>query len=522
MTSSNFRALQDTLNRWDSRRRRQELLRYLPIALTAGLLIGLAAALLSRVRPLLTRGESGLFALIFALAALSITALVILTRRRSLAAQARFADRQFALRERMITAVEIYEDRLDAGEYLTSRQLGDTIAAAAAVDTARQMPMKTHPARWLPALAALGLLATALWLPNPQEAILREQRAVTEAVGQQLESLAALSEEISANDALTAAQREALQRPLDQARTALQKPSVSREEAVAALSQAETELRDLSRESQDATLAGALAEAASLSVDEAAEIAQSLQDGQLAEAGVAAGALVDRMSELDAADRQALAERLSAAAADLGDGNAEVSETLNRAAEALAEGDNQAAGEALRETAAVLNEQAKAVAEQASAAADQLGAARGEVAQSGAGQPAGNGDEAASGPGQNGDTAGAGNSGTTGGEDAGAGGPSAGGGHVESVFIPNPAPLDGNGEDVELDVQCLSGSESCGPVGGQTPSELTGQTVDGGSVIPYDRVFGDYRDSAFEALSGGDIPILLQGLIRDYFSALEP
>jgi len=35
-------------------------------------------------------------------------------------------------------------------------------------------------------------------------------------------------------------------------------------------------------------------------------------------------------------------------------------------------------------------------------------------------------------------------------------------------------------------------------------------------------VFGDYRDAAFEALRGGNIPVNLQNLVRDYFSALEP
>jgi hypothetical protein len=75
---------------------------------------------------------------------------------------------------------------------------------------------------------------------------------------------------------------------------------------------------------------------------------------------------------------------------------------------------------------------------------------------------------------------------------------------------------------VELDTQCLGDPSACGPVGGQTPSDFSEEAVAGGDLVPYDRVFGNYRDAAFEALAGGDIPLRLQDLVRDYFSALEP
>ena len=69
-------------------------------------------------------------------------------------------------------------------------------------------------------------------------------------------------------------------------------------------------------------------------------------------------------------------------------------------------------------------------------------------------------------------------------------------------------------------MQCLTDPETCGPLAGQSPSSLEGRP--GGSLVPYDQVFGNYRDAAFEALSQGNIPIGLQNLVRDYFSALEP
>ncbi len=101
------------------------------------------------------------------------------------------------------------------------------------------------------------------------------------------------------------------------------------------------------------------------------------------------------------------------------------------------------------------------------------------------------------------------------------GGPSQGGGHVENVFVPGAADLSGEGQDLELEALCLANPEACGPLGNQRPSGV-GQNRPGGSQVPYDQVFGDYRDAAFEALGGGNIPVNLQSIIRDYFSALEP
>ncbi|WP_374689647.1 hypothetical protein [Promineifilum sp.] len=109
--------------------------------------------------------------------------------------------------------------------------------------------------------------------------------------------------------------------------------------------------------------------------------------------------------------------------------------------------------------------------------------------------------------------------GTDGGQGQTPGGPGPGGGHVESVFVPAPAELAGEGEEMELETQCLGDPAACGPLGQESPAGF-GQP--GGSVVPYDQVFGDYRDAAIEALSGGAIPLGLESLVRDYFSSLEP
>lgn len=101
MIVTEMEALRGKLAEWDGRRRQQELLWQLPLGLAAGLAVALATALLSRARPLWTRSELAWLAVVAALAGLIIAGAVILLRRRSLQAQARFADRHFGLRERM-------------------------------------------------------------------------------------------------------------------------------------------------------------------------------------------------------------------------------------------------------------------------------------------------------------------------------------------------------------------------------------------------------------------------------------
>ncbi len=521
MTVDEYGSLLAILREWDGRRRLQELLRYLPLGLAIGLCFGLAAALLSRARPLLTREELALLALAAALIAAAMTGFVLMARRRSPGEQARFADRQFRLRERMTTAVEIQAGELPVDELMAARQLGDALRAASQVDAKRQLPLRSRATDWLPPLLAGALLALALWLPNPQEAVLIEQRAAAAVVEAQSQALAELLEEIQAGDTLTPEQQDALTRPLEEALAVLQEPNLSREEAVAALSAAEAELRSLSEELDPTSLNEALAEAAS-ELDAQSELAEALRSGQLGQSAAAVDALAESLGQTDAEARAALAEQLSAAANALEAADPELAGALEQAAEALAEGDVETAQSALEAAAGQLAErdQATAAAAEASSAADHLGQARGEVAQGGEGEQAGGEGEGAAQGGEGQSGTGESGSPLTGGQQGGAGGPSEGGGHVESVFVPQRPEIDVEGEDVELEVQCLSDPEACGPLAGQSPSDPGGQS--GGSFVPYSQVFGDYRDAAFEALSEGNIPVGLQDLIRDYFSALEP
>lgn len=535
-----FPTLTRFLHQADWRRRQQEFLSWLPRGLLIALGIALGLAVLSRTQPFLTRTEIALLVAALVFLALAILAVIAVARRRSLLDKARFADHQFKLRERASTAVEVHFTRVTTSPALAAKQLQDTLAITGDIDITRRMPLVIRRWEWLPVLFALALLAYLLWQPNMQELQLLEQRAVAASVAEQTAALEALAESIAENQNLTAEQQAALQQPVEDALNTLSGQNLSREEAVATLSEAEGQLRDLATQFEDQALGEALNRpAAALSQSEAgASLGQSLQNNQLDAAGQAAAELAADLANFDHGSQQELAQSLAEAAANLQATDSELAAQFQAAADALAEGDVATAGEALGEIASALQEaaQAQTAAAQASQAADTLSGARQEVAQAGqlsepgAGETGSAGESASGqvgtgngGDGQSNAQANDQGQGAGEGQQPGAGGPSQGGGHTENVYVPPSVDLSGiTGANIELPVQCLGDPDACGPPGEPLPANPDDPNRTGGSIVPYERVFAAYRQTANEALRRGNIPLGLQGLVRDYFSSLEP
>jgi hypothetical protein len=530
-----FSLLRQQLHQWEQRRRVQLAFVWLPRVAVGGMLLALLPVALARWRPLLAARELALLAATLVLLSMLLTLLFIILHRQTLWEQARFADRQFRLQERATTAVEIYDGRLTTSATLAQQQLADTLAAARQVNTIHQLPLRLNRQEWLVLLLALLSLSLALFLPNPQEAILQEQRALAEAIAEQAAALETLQEEIAANQALTPEQQAALQAPVEQALQELQGNGLSREEAMAVLSAAEAELRDLQVDFNQEELRESLSAAGQpLAENEAAAtLGEALQSGQLGLAGAAAAQLADDLATLDLDQQQALAQDLAETAAGLQNLDSELAGALNEAAEALAAGETAAAQQALREAGGILQErqQELAAAAQAGSAAQQLAEGRGEVAQAGEGEPAageqgsggteetGESGSAETGSGEAGQAGEGGATPLNGEGPTGAGEAEGGDSSGANVFIPDPADLSGiEGTDIELPAECLANPETCGPLLEDRPAAFGEE----GSVVPYEQVFGDYRDAANEALAGDYIPLSLKGLVRDYFSSLEP
>lgn len=536
-----FAQLKQQLRQWHGRRRLRDGLVWVPRGLLVGLLAAVVVATVARLRPLLDNNQVAVVAAALGLAGLLVALIVLLLRRHTLLQQARFADRHFHLQERASTAVEIQGGHLTVPAELARQQLRDTLSASRQVDEKTGLPLRVERQTLLMIVLAVALLVTAVLVPNPQAEVLKKRRAVARTIEEQVEALEALQEEIAQNPELTEEQKEELQQPLQSALEELNQGDLSQEEAVATLSEAEAELRQLGDELSTDSLRQTLQDAGQPLADNPASqsLGQSLQNGNLAQAGSAAAQLADELSGLSAEEQAALAQDLAETAAALQGTDSELAQQLDQAAQALQNGDTAAAQQALREAAGTLQQrtQESAAAQQAQDAAGQLNQGRQEVAQAGQsgqqgqqgqgqqGQGQGEGQGQGQGQGEGtgqGEGSGQGQGqgqGSDSEQGEGTGGPGPGGGHAENVYVPDFADLsDEGGVDIELPAECLANPANCGQLLNETPAEFT----DEGSTVPYNQVFGDYRDAAHEALADDYIPLGMKGYIRDYFSSLEP
>ncbi len=544
---SPFDQLLHQLHAWHGRRRFRDALLWLPRGLLVGLLAAVVVAALARFQPLLTNQEVAYVALALAGVGLLAAGVWLLWQRHPLPEQARFADRQFLLKERASTAVEIHDGLITTSPIIAAQQLNDTLTAVQQVDTHTLLPFRLNRQDWLVILLAVVLLVTAVLLPNLQEAELLRQRGIDKAIAEQINQLEALSEEIRQNPLLTDEQKEELLEPIQQALEGLGEGGLSQEQAVATLSEAEAELRSLAANNSAEQLRQQLQQAGEPLANNpnSQSLGQSLQNGNLAQAGAAATQLADQLPALSREEQLALAEDLMASAQALAGTDDQLAQQLATAAQALQNGDMAAAQQALREAGATLQQRAQeaAAAQQANQAANALGEGRQSVAQAG-GQPpnpdnllppndgrAGPNDSLGQspqpGPGQGngqgqgqGQGEGQGQPGQDGGQSGGQfGGPGPGGGHMENVYVPEMRDLSGfAGVDIELPAQCRVNPADCGALLNERATEFGSET----SIVPYTQVFGDYRNAANEALQDDYIPLGLKGYIRDYFSSLEP
>lgn len=538
-----FEQLSTQLGRWDSRRRLRDGLIWLPRAVLAGLLLAAMVAAAARLQPLLTNREVATITLTLATAALFIGIVFLLWRRHDLIHRARFADRQFRLQERASTAVELHQNAIPAPSGFLEKQLGDTLTAVSTVNTAAALPVRPVWQDWAILAGAMALLAAAIILPNPQTDTLLQNRLIQKTIEEQISTLEALSEEIQENADLTDAQKDELLEPVETALEGLGEGGLSQEGAVAVLSEAEADLRELGNNNSTDALREQLESAGQPLADNenSQPLGESLQDGDLSSAAIEAAQLADELADMSAEEIAQLAQDLAETAAALEGVDSQLAQELAEAAQALQNGDIEAAQQALREAAGTLQErnQETAVAEAAQDAAGQLGESRNDIAQStqqgqpnsdgqpsqGEGQQPGQGQGEGEGQGQGqGEGQGEGNGQGQGqgqgeGQGSGQNGLGEGGGHAENVFVPDYADLGGvDGVDVELQANCLANPADCGSLLNETPTEFT----DENSLVPYNQVFGDYRNAAYEALSDDYIPLGMKGYVRDYFSSLEP
>ncbi len=511
------------LHRWERRRRTAASLRWGARGLAAGLLVALLIAITARIWPLLTLSWSlalaGLWGLIGALAAL----VAVWLWPRSELQLARFFDQRLGLQERTSTALEIEAGTLSPPFWLREEQLADALASAERADAPAAIPLRLIPRDWLPAALCLVLLAAALWVPNPMQEILADRAAVREEIEEQVEELEALREEIAADPQLSEEDQAQLLELLEGAIEELESGDLTREEALAELTETADRLRELANSEAEQEAAGLEGAAEGLRDSPITRaLAQALIDGDYQ---LAADMLEDLSNELgEALTREQeleLADQLAEAAAALAESNPELAEQLAQAAEAIQAGDIAAAREALAQASGTMGQTGQRIAASNAAqnAAGQLAQSGQQIAQAGGGGGQG-GQGSSDQPGEDGQGGGAGRGE---GDGAAEGGPARpmdtdnapGDGGLrpfEPIYAPQRLGGEG-GPEMEL-------PQSDDP--GQLVRELESDPEIGQSTVPYNLVYATYVDAANQALREQHIPLGLRGYVRDYFSSLEP
>ncbi len=523
-----FSELVRQLGRWDGRRRKVEALLWMPRAILAGLLIATIVAGIARLYPYLLNRDIAYLTLALSLAGLAISGIIIFLRKRSVIDQAYFADRHFYLQERMSTAVEIHEGRIQTDKPIAKLQLDDSLQRVVAVDTNHFLPLKISRRDIILILLSAGLLVAAIVLPNPAASALAEKRTLEKAIADEVETLRALVQEIDQETTLTTDQRRQLSSALQEALERLERDNVSREQAVATLSEASAELRALSETNDTASLEQSLhsVEQSLMASAVGRSLGQALSSTQLDVAAKIVSQFAESLSELDPTEVADLASALTTMADSLETADPELASDLASAAEALAGEDLSAAQVAMNSAAATLEKRARQgdFANRANDTADELAQGRQVIAQAGQAAMDSNtsGGEEQSGQGQQGQP---GIEVDEGAEQAtplkggSVGGTSSGGGHAERIYVPPPADLTSEeGVDVVLPAECSNSPGNCGFLISESPSPFGNEQ----SLVPYDQVFSDYRNTAYQALESDYIPLNLRSFVRDYFSSLEP
>lgn len=355
------------LRRWNTRLRTSQTLLWLPRGLFFGVSIGLVLALISRLRAWLLPEEILRGSLIAIISAAISTLLIIWLWPRPVRQSAQYFDLRFGLKERFSTALELSEGRLFAPEIIAERQLEDTRIAANRVNLENTLPLK---ANWLElAILTIGVIVLAILLisDNPFTSDILSERALNQTLSQQQQQVQDLQSQVQNNPELSDEQKEELLETLNELENTLERDEISEAEAVAAIAEAERELREMGSDGMTSDERSAYQEAGRQFArsPQSQSLAEQLQEPNLSEAADALNDLAEQVPNMSSAEQQALADSLDAAANALQSTNPQLADKLREAADALRDGDTERAQQALRDAAEMMEQEAQQNQQQA-------------------------------------------------------------------------------------------------------------------------------------------------------------
>lgn len=239
-----------------------------------------------------------------------------------------------------------------------------------------------------------------------------------------------------------------------------------------------------------------------------AALSEALEQGDSAAISQAMEQLLQKMAAMDKGQAASLAQQLAEAAENISD--AELQEALKALEEALENGaDPSEAGEALKNallSQAQMNSALRSSLQKLNCNVGQQSLAK--KVESNGESPGGEG-QGSEGEGTGGQTTNGGNGGTG----TGTGGQGRGFGHAEPEKIYTRSAAGKDGYDAQL-----KGTDS---EEGQTTITEHRTMGQAGTSVPYDTVYGQYRNEAMETLENSSVPYGMRELVSDYFATLE-
>jgi hypothetical protein len=395
------------VRRWDQRSRLQQMLGWLPRTLILGVLLGLVLAVISRMRPFLTDMQVLLATVVAGIGFSLVMALGIWLWRRSTITSARRFDREFGLKERVSTAIELLEGKIRADTILADHQMSDAYTHASQIHHTTLLPLKPVWREWglLGGMVA-ALLIMLLLIPavNAQDLSGQNQQVAIDSAADEVKDII---EAVSADTTLTEEQRQPLLEALQENLETLNDEQITPEEAYASLEDVEAQLQEQADQLETE------ADAQQSALNEANTQLQSSAGVPPAEGqetfSESLDSLSQRLESMTPEERQQAADALEQAADAMQETNPEMAQALRDAAQALRDGDLDEAQEKLDEAAQQAQQQETQAQQQQQSAenmtnsAAQAGQAAQQIAQGGQQSNSQNSDQSQAGAQQPGD-----------------------------------------------------------------------------------------------------------------------
>lgn len=363
--------LDSILTVWENRYKLRVLSMMLPRAIIVGLLISIGIGLFGYSQRLLPAQTFAVMTL--SICGLSGLGVVLYTqffpRQRQAAAQ--YFDIEFHLHERVSTAFELLDGRIQTHPDIEAMQIADTLRYAHEIDPQADIQMDFRQ-REILFLGILGVVALAMLLvslifgqtlsaEDPSAAVLAAQEEVLD-----------ITETIATDTDINDIDREELLNALEIALERLEEQDITDEEAFAAMSQLESKIDEIQQELQDtleldqSALEAATESLSALTSPTESEENNPTEDGDLPPENALPSAeeLSQALDELDQTapsmtpeEAQAMADALRQAAQEVMESNPELAQALEDAADALENGDNQTLQEQLDQAQQQLQQQ---------------------------------------------------------------------------------------------------------------------------------------------------------------------